>query len=687
MEYNKVPQEIFDSEQDNLQKLAAMFPAAVKDGQVDFSALKEELGQFEEVTAEKYELNWAGKQNAKKAAQADVAGRTLKYISEDSKDADTTQNLYIEGDNLEVLKLLRQNYYGAIKMIYIDPPYNKDKDYVYRDRFTMTLEESEEAEGDVADGERLVANQKSSNRFHANWLNMMFSRLRVAKDLLRNDGVIIISIDESEHANLRKMCDEIFGESNFAGEIVWKNSSKNDQAYISIQHEYFLFYVKNKDENLGEWSEKKEGLDEIFKAFEGFHQKYGTDWKAIHREALSWYNQFNESNPIYASKHYSWMDERGVYFPDNISGPNFGQYRYDVIHPITGKICKEPASGWRYPQEAMKQRIQDNLVHFGDDEATVPNNKTYLMNTKEQSLTSIKYRDGRVASKTLTSLMGINCFSNPKDVDLLNTLMSAIGINDDDIVLDFFSGSGTTAEVVLKHNADLQTKCKFILVQVQENLDKTLETATGSAKTVIKNAIQLLNELGKPHYITELGKERIRRAGDKIKSEVEAANAQLKLGEEPKQVPDIGFRVFRTADTNIRWTHDALKGGQIELDEVALSEKEKLDFMPGFNDTDVVYEILLRQRDIPLSSKVEKMAVGQRTYLFADAYVVCLDETVTQEMVEQLAAIEPTPIKYIFRDSAFNDDISFKDETIRRLQAYIARNNGEVKKAYTVEFI
>lgn len=679
--------EIFNAEVDNFAKLSAMFPAAVKDGQLDIAALCEELGQFDEVGAEKYELTWAGKQAAKKLSQTDVAGRTLKYVPGDSKNPDTTQNLYIEGDNLEVLKLLRQNYYGAVKMIYIDPPYNTGNDFVYRDNFTQSKAESDEAESETVDGERMVVNQKSSNRYHANWLNMMYPRLRVAKDLLRDDGVFFISIDENEYGNLRKVCDEIFGESNFAGEIVWKNSSKNDQAYISIQHEYFLFYVKNKGFNLGEWYEQKEGLDEIFKAFEGFQQKHGDDWKAIHSAALKWYKQFSESNPIYSSKHYSWMDARGVYFAADISGPNYGQYRYDVIHPVTGKICKEPASGWRYPQETMNQRIADGLVHFGDDETTIPCNKTYLMNTTQQSLTSVKYRDGRVASNFLTDLMGVNCFSNPKDVELLDMIINAVGLNNDDIILDFFSGSGSVAESIMKQNATNAKQCKYILVQIHENLVKTLENATGSAKTVIKNAIELLDDLEKPHYITELAKERIRRAGERIKIEVEKANAQLKPEEEPKQVPDIGFRVFRVADTNIRWTHEALKGGQMTLQEAVLSAKDRLDFMPGFTDIDVLYEILLRQRDIPLSAKVEKLDIGERSYMFADAYVVCLDESMSAELVEKLAAVEPTPIKYVFRDSAFEDNISLKDETIRRLEAYIVRNSGEQKKAYTVEFI
>lgn len=233
---NKVPQQINDIVGDNVKKLAQLFPSAVKDGEVDFEALKEELGQYEEVGSEKYELTWAGKKNAKKIAQEDVIGRTLKFIPEDSKDADTTENLYIEGDNLEVLKLLRQNYYDAVDIIYIDPPYNTGKDFVYCDSFKMEKDESDYKEGIVGSlGEKLVVNGKSQNRYHANWLNMIYPRLKIAKDLLTENGVIFISIDYNEVSNLKKICDEIFGEDCFVCGAIWRSSdnSNNDAKQFS----------------------------------------------------------------------------------------------------------------------------------------------------------------------------------------------------------------------------------------------------------------------------------------------------------------------------------------------------------------------------------------------------------------------------------------------------------------------
>ena len=246
MEYKKVNQNINNIVNEQVKKLERIFPSVVKDGEVDFEALKEELGQFEEVENEKYELTWAGKKNAKKIAQEDVIGRTLKFIPEDSKNIDTTENLYIEGDNLEVLKLLRQNYYGAIKMIYIDPPYNTGKDFIYKDSFSMSQEKSDIAEGMSSDvGERYSVNKMSQNRFHANWLSMLYPRLSIAKELLKDEGVIFISIDDNEVSNLREVCDEIFGNTNFIAQFTRKGSGgRQDSRYYAIVHEYILCYAK-----------------------------------------------------------------------------------------------------------------------------------------------------------------------------------------------------------------------------------------------------------------------------------------------------------------------------------------------------------------------------------------------------------------------------------------------------------
>ena len=511
------------------------FPSCFKsDGSFDIERFKEFLSDKVAVTHEGYELKFLGKNYARLLAAEDTTTVISPDVEHNSRPENAdSENIYISADNLDALKHLLKSYAGLVKCIYIDPPYNTGSDgFVYNDSFNFTAEElSVRLSIDLEQAEHILDLAKRGSASHSAWLMFMYPRLLLARDLLAKDGVVFISIDENEHSNLVLLCNDVFGENNFAGEIIWKNSSKNDQNYISVQHEYILCYVKSKESNLGEWREDKEGVDSIFEAFNRFHTEYGDDWKAIHNAALEWYRQFPESNPIYDSKHYNWMDERGVYFASDISGPNAGQYVYDVIHPITGKVCKAPASGWRYPQEAMQERIANNLIHFADDETVIPNNKTYLADTLTQGLTSVKYKDGRVASKQLTSLMGINCFTNPKDTELLYNLFHAVSINDGDIVLDFFSGSGSTAEAVMKFISD-SIHAHFIMVQIPENMDESIKKATGSGKQVLQNAIKLCDSLGVNHTVDQIGIERIIRAAAKIREE------------HPETTADLGFKHY-----------------------------------------------------------------------------------------------------------------------------------------------
>lgn len=704
-ETTKLPQTIFDSVSDNIKKLESLFPAAVKDGQLDIDALREELGQFEDVGKEKYELTWAGKQNAKKLAQEDVLGRTLKFVPQDSKNAETTENLYIEGDNLEVLKLLRQNYYGAIKMIYIDPPYNTGNDFVYRDDFAMGADESAEAEGEIEDGERLVVNQKSSNRYHANWLNMMYPRLKVAKDLLREDGVIFISIDDNESDSMKKICNEIFGEKNFVACIVWKKKTNgNNMGIIPPVHDFIIVYAKN-----------AELLTDI-----GY-----------------------DVSENYFTKKYSNPDNdyRGPWDTMDLSANHKGPY-FKIINPLSKEEFWPPEGRyWVFNEEEVNKRIADGRIIFGKSGNARPVQKVFANDREESKIKAETWWDNHGMNEDATDearklFSNPKIFSHPKPTKLLKHIVE-ISSGKDDTVMDFFSGSGTFAQAVFEVNADQKdAKRKFLLVQLSEDLEESIKKSDNNGKASLQAAIDFLHSENKPLFLTELGKERIRRAGEKVLNEwhqkvlADIAKDELKdemqkesfggfitqhtitrnpdTGKEEHKhkifgdsndsehyikknglnPPDIGFKVFKTADTNIRWTSMAVNLGQLDIDENLLTEKDRLDFMPGYTDFDVVYEIMLRQRDIPLSVKVEKLSqIGDRTYIFADSYIVCLEETITQDTVEALAKIEPTPIKYIFRDSAFEDNITLKDETMRRLAAYIARNTGNESKTYTVEFI
>lgn len=626
---------------DRLNKLKELMPEVFSESGIDFDKLRLELGDEVDEGQERYAFTWPGKTDAIRQSQT-VSTATLRPCVEKSRSRDgkdgsfDSDNIYIEGDNLEALKLLQRGYHGKVKMVYIDPPYNTGGDFVYKDSFGQTIADYREQAGLTGQ-----SNSKSDGRFHANWCSMIYPRLKLARELLRPDGIFVASIDENERTNLQSLLNEVFGEQNFAGEIVWKNSSKNDQAYISMQHEYMLVYVKDKGANAGEWTERKEGLEEIYSAFDKLREKHGDDWKAIHKAALDWYKQFPPSNPIFGSKHYSWMDERGVYFPSDISGPNDGQYVYDVVHPITNKVCKMPSTGWRYPKDEMERRISEGLVHFGDDQTTAPNNKTYLKSTELQSLTSMLYQDGRAASKRLEALFGSKVFSNPKDDRVLQRLMSAFGIQNEDIVLDFFSGSGTTAEAVERFN--IGGFCaKWIMVQLPENLEDNLRTAKGSNKKITKNAIAYLRGRRLDPVLTNLAEERLRLTGNAIKAEFAESNRQLKLSEEPKRLPDIGFRVFALDESGI----ERPEPGQLVLDVVKSNRTE----------LDIVFEMMLKW-GLELTLPVEKSdAAGYPVWSVAcDELVCCMSRGLTIEALEAIADMEPRRV--LILDSILDDTL------------------------------
>lgn len=628
---------------DRLNKLKELMPEVFSESGIDFDKLRLELGDEVDEGQERYAFTWPGKTDAIRQSQT-VSTATLRPCVEKSRSRDgkdgsfDSDNIYIEGDNLEALKLLQRGYHGKVKMVYIDPPYNTGGDFVYKDSFGQTIADYREQAGLTGQ-----SNSKSDGRFHANWCSMIYPRLKLARELLRPDGILVASIDENERTNLQSLLNEVFGEQNFAGEIVWKNSSKNDQAYISMQHEYMLVYVKDKGANPGNWTERKEGLEEIYAAFDGFHAKYGNDWKAIHKAALDWYKQFPPSSPIYGSKHYSWMDERGVYFPDNISGPNDGQYVYDVIHPVTGRKCKQPGRGWFCPQNEMERRIQEGLIHFGDDETTVPNLKTYLKNTERQSLTSLIYRDGRVASKKLAKLFcGEKVFSNPKDDEVLQRLMSAFELASGDIVLDFFSGSGTIGEAVVRYNVAQGKNVHWLLVQLPESLEDNYRTAKGANKKITKNAISYLKDRGLKLVLTDLAEERLRLMGNATKSEFVDAGVQPKLTEEPKQLPDIGFRVFALDDSGI----ERPKPGQLVLNVVK----------PDRSELDIVFEMMLKW-GLELTLPVEKSEpAGYPIWSVAcDELVCCMSQGLTIEALEAIADMEPRRV--LILDSVLDDTL------------------------------
>lgn len=665
MEYSKVQQGINDVVGDNVKKLAQLF----KDGEVDFEALKEELGQFTEVDSEKYELTWAGKKNAKKIAQEDIIGKTLKFIPEDSKNADTTENLYIEGDNLEVLKLLRQNYYGAIKMIYIDPPYNTGNDFVYNDSFEMSKTESDVEEG-VSDADvRYTVNSKSKNRFHARWLNMMLSRLTIAKDLLTNDGIVFISIDDNEIDNLFKICNEVFGEENFVSllSVEINPKGRKNSKYISVSNDYCLIYAK--DISNGYF------VENVPKNVKDLTQDENGNY--VHnsgKRVLVGENNFNNVVTNYnAPKHYTVYynsDTKEIKIKKEHTLEEVDQMLLDAgyirYYSYNGdSFVENTYTDGKFLELFTEQKLEfKNNKIYEKNMSTEIRLKSMLVNRDYEAVVngqavnfSLDYKTTS-AGTALKELFNSDdvYFTAPKNVGLIKVLMTLLD-GDDFFVLDFFSGSATTAQAVMEQNMIDGGKRKYILVQWTEEIDEKQASYKAGFRT-----------------ICQIGKERIRLAGDKLQRENPDANV------------DIGFKVFRVADTNIKW-NSLVDAGQLDLSQIE-SSPDLVDFMPGADDVDIVYELMLRQRDVALSETLELLSnIGNRTYLYASSYLVCLETEITVELINKLAELAPLPIKFIFRDSAFKDDIALKDETFRRLKALIEKNAGTDKPTYTVEFI
>ncbi|MBX9596953.1 MAG: site-specific DNA-methyltransferase [Burkholderiales bacterium] len=574
---------------DTLAKLKQILPEVFAEGadgkpSLDIERLKIALGDAVDVESDnksRFSFGWSGKKQAQALANQPSTA-TLRPSIEDSKNWDDTQNVYIEGDNLEVLKLLQKSYYGSIKMIYIDPPYNTGKDFVYKDNFHDNVKNYLQLTGQVDDeGNRISTNTDKSGRYHTDWLNMMYPRLKLARNLLKDDGVIFISIDDNEVHNLRKICDEIFGEDNFITCLIWAAGKKNDSRFISVSHEYILVYVKNKSyfvEYDISWRQRKKGIDEIYKEYNKLKKVYGHNFDKISQGLKSWFSSLPKNSEIRNNSHFSSVDERGIYFPDNISWPGGGGPKYDVIHPKTGKVVKIPSRGWLFSKsEKMVEMINDNRVHFGIDENSVPCIKSHLKDREYEVPYSVFYQDGRASTKNLRTLLNGNYFDFPKDEQILKNI-AEFASNKDSIVLDFFSGSATTAHAVMQLNAEDGGNRKYICVQLPEATTPESE----AYKAGYKN-------------ICEIGKERIRRAGEKVfaewtekqqKSAQASADAGLFTDDAENNTAqtslDIGFKVFKLDTSNLK-PFDSV---DMFADDLLVTNRSALDLF---------YELVLKQ--------------------------------------------------------------------------------------------
>ena len=494
---------------ENYKKLAALFPNAVtetidENGEVvraiDKDVLMQEISvKVVDGKEERYQFTWPDKKKSVLLANAPIS-KTLRPCREESVDFDTTENLYIEGDNLEVLKLLQETYLGKIKMIYIDPPYNTGNDFVYNDEFSVSSSEFSEKSGNFdEEGNQLVdsytRNTESNGRFHTDWLNMIYPRLKLAKDLLSDDGVIFISIDGHELETLETICNEIFSKSNYLGTIVLQTATDNNPTQINEEHEYMVCYAKNKM-SLQPWYRISEAAESIQSQYEKIKANE-SDISIIQSKLREWISA-NKAKLNQVS-HYNCVDEKGVYSASsNSSNPHPGGYMFDILHCETNQPCPKPANGWRWPEKTFQKWVEQGEVHWGIDHTTQPHIKKRLSTAKEQ-LKSMIYEDNRAETKLLSDLFdGSKVFENPKPHKIIARIIDFV-TNEDDIILDFFSGSATTAHAVMQLNAEDGGNRKFIMVQLPEETDEKSE----AYKAGYKN-------------ICEIGKERIRRAGQKI---------------------------------------------------------------------------------------------------------------------------------------------------------------------------
>lgn len=659
----KVELRTADIAAENAAKLAELFPDIVtevldEDGKVrhsiDVEALKAHVGDIAEDKRERYQFTWPGRQKARAEAIRPI-DKTMRPCPEESVNWDTTENLYIEGDNLDALKILRETYAGAVDIIYIDPPYNTGTDLIYNDTFVMSEFDAARLDADYdEDGGRMVRNLETKGSFHSDWCSMIYPRLLLARDLLADDGALFVSIDECESENLRKITDEVFGPINFVAELAWAGGRKNDSQFISVSHEYVLCYAKSKQllkDRKTVWREKKQGLEEIYAKYDELRMRFGDNDQEVQRELKAWYKSLSDSHPSKAHKHYSSVDGNGVYFAADISWPGGGGPKYEVLHPVTGRPVAVPSRGWLFgTPERMKEVVESGRVEFGPDETKVPCYKRYLKECELQAPYSVIYKDGRAASKRLDSLMGAKVFDNPKDEEILQKILS-LPQKSDALIMDFFAGSGTTAHACMKLNVEDGGDRRFIVVQYPENLDENLSHVTkASAKAVLKSAISLCDSLQEPHVLSVISKERIRRAGAKIAAEVEESNAQLKLGEEPRRVPDIGFRVLKIDSSNfedVRRTPDSLFQDAL----FSLADNVK----PGRTPEDILFQ-LFPKLEIPYTARINKLDICGKTVYSVDndTLVACFDREVPEDVVRAMAQREPAWA--VLRDASFTGD-------------------------------
>lgn len=627
----------------NIEKIAALFPNCVTEAKsekgqlrrsIDFDLLRQELSDhIIEGPRERYHLDWPGKREALLAANAPIA-KTLRPCREESIDFDTTRNLFIEGDNLDALKLLQETYLGKVNVIYIDPPYNTGEDFVYRDNFASDtssfLRESNQVDDAAA---RLVLNPESNGRFHSEWVSMMYARLKLARNLLRDEGVIFISVDDNEARNVRNICDEIFGEDNFIAQIVWEGANKNDARQIGISHEYAIVYAKNRSVVPREWSIRKEGVDDVLKEVERLKKLHGKDYDAASTELAGWYRAM-KAKPAFNHRRYRFIDARGVYKEENPTAP--GGRRFNLINPRNGKIINlTPNRGWAFNQTEFERLVAEERISFISETSIML--RLYLHETDTITPPSVFYQPARSASERLADLIGPGVFDFPKDELIVRGFieMALTGAGPEPIILDFFAGSGTTAHATFLANIESDKRCRFVLVQLPEACRESSAAARKGFKT-----------------IADISRKRIIEAGKKVKADGGLTAQQL----------DTGFRVLKVDTSNMKdvyYTPDTVKQADLALHTDNIKEDREAE--------DLLFQVLV-DWGVDLALPIEKQTISGRTVYYVDgnALAACFESEIDEDLVKELA--KRKPLRAVFRDSSFaGDSVKINVEQIFKL--------------------
>jgi adenine-specific DNA-methyltransferase len=630
-EVERVDPRSFDVAEQKRQELLRLFPEVrTEGGKIDFDRLKLTLGAAVDVGKERYGLTWPGKAECFRTIQTPSTA-TLRPMRDESVDFDTTGNLIIEGDNLEVLKLLQKAYLGKVKVIYIDPPYNTGNDFIYPDNYTESLQTYLEYTGQVdAEGKKFSTNTEADGRFHSKWLSMMYPRLYLGRNLLTDDGFFVVCIDDAELASVRMLMNEIVGEENFVATLVFDRNRKNDAKLFSVGHEYVVVYAKNKallTEQKTVLRAPKEGIDEIRTEFKRLRALHGDDWEQVQRGLKEHFETFEADDPRLPLARFTNADERGPFRTDgDASWPGGGGPRYEVLHPVTGKPCKVPSRGWVWStRERMQEEIDAGNVVFGPDESTVPSVRRYLFERSEEVMRSVIFSYAQKASQDLAKLFGgKKVFDNPKNYMDAARLISYL-TNPGDIVLDYFAGSGATLHGVLESNEPNQPIRSFVGVQLPEPVDEDIEAG--------RNA----RALGMA-TISDICRERIRRV-------LEAKKGRFAFG------PAGGFRSLQLAESNLlTWNGDTAADASDVAQQLSLHVHH---VRSGRSDDDLLFEVLLKE-GFPPTTRSETIAVAtQKAQSLAEgALIVCLSRSLDLETIRAIA--DRGPQRVVCLDEGFS---------------------------------